>query len=210
MIKAILLDMGGVIINLDISRSIRAYKEDLGFRAIEDFLDPCHQKGFIGQLEGGEITPAEFFEKVKQYCDPGVTDEQITSCQSALLLDIDPSKAVYLRALSERYPLFMLSNNNRIVFPRCCEIFAEAGIPVEEIFKELYLSCDMKLLKPGREIYEQAVSRTGYAANELLFIDDSKDNVEAARSVGINAALYRQGEDLETLIESEIQKADRI
>jgi len=200
--------MGGVIINIDINLSAEAYRTRLGFDRIGEFLDPCHQMGFIGELEGGEISAQQFFDKVRQYCRPGVTDDEITACQAEMLMDIDSYKVDYLRDLSKRFPLYMLSNNNPVVMPICKQIFADAGIPCEEIFQDLFLSYEMKLLKPGHEIYQESVRRTGLKAEELLFIDDSMANVEAARSVGINAAFYQRGSDLKALIESEIKKAE--
>ena len=63
----------------------------------------------------------------------------------------------------------------------------------------------MKMLKPGQEIFREAIRRTGFAPAEILFIDDSPRNVEAAAAAGMRSALYVQGEDLEELIEKHIE-----
>lgn len=205
MIKAILLDLGGVIVDLDIDKCRDAYRTRAGFENIDDILDPCIQKGFLYDLEAGAITPEDFFRSAREYCRPGVTDEEIAGCQCELLRSIDPAKAVYLRQLSERYPLYMLSNNNLIVLPKIRRMMAEAGLPMDSLFKDLFLSCEMKMMKPGLEIFRESVRLTGLPASELLFIDDSMTNVEAARAVGMNAAYYERGTDLAALIESQLQ-----
>ena len=47
----------------------------------------------------------------------------------------------------------------------------------------------MKMLKPGREIYDEVVRCTGFLPEEILFVDDSIANVEGARAAGLNAVL---------------------
>lgn len=49
--KAIIFDMGGVLIDLDVEACKRAYKESLEFHEIDQILDPCHQTGILGDME---------------------------------------------------------------------------------------------------------------------------------------------------------------
>ena len=58
----------------------------------------------------------------------------------------------------------------------------------------------MKLLKPSREIYQEAVARIGLPAGEILFIDDNQTNVQAAREAGLQARLYIPGTKLSVLL----------
>ena len=56
MVKAVVFDIGGVLIGLDLDRCIRAFRENLGYERITELLDPCHQKGIYGDMEAGLIT----------------------------------------------------------------------------------------------------------------------------------------------------------
>lgn len=205
MIKGILLDMGGVILDLDINKSREAYRTRLGFSRIDEFLDPCHQQGIFNMLEDGSLDEEQFFEMMKPYCNEGITIPMMRECLYELLVGIPAEKVEYLKELSTRYPLYMLSNNNCVSFPRCKQIFEEAGIPLDKLFKDLFLSYRMKMLKPGREIYDEAVRRTGMKADQLLFIDDSMANVEGARAAGIHAAFYERGTDLRAVVEAALK-----
>lgn len=58
--KAIIFDMGGVLVDLDMDGCRNAFKSLLGYHKIDELLDPCHQKGIIGELEEGMLTADEF------------------------------------------------------------------------------------------------------------------------------------------------------
>ena len=53
----------------------------------------------------------------------------------------------------------------------------------------------MHLAKPSEEIFHEVLRQTGVKAGETLFIDDNRDNIEAARRVGIHGFLETTGEE---------------
>ena len=63
------------------------------------------------------------------------------------------------------------------------------------------LSCELKSIKPEREIYEFAVNACGDDPPEILFFDDTEENVEAAKAIGIDAHLYRGLEEVKGKID---------
>lgn len=83
----------------------------------------------------------------------------------------------------------------------CADDFSRVGIGLSDFFDKLFISSSMKLLKPGQEIFLEAIRQTGLQADELLFIDDSPHNTRAARIAGIPAIDYIQGTDLASVIE---------
>ena len=48
-----------------------------------------------------------------------------------------------------------------------------------------------RMVKPDRQIYDLAARRMGLAPDELLFLDDTKANVDAAISYGWHSHVYR-------------------
>ncbi len=204
-IKAIIFDLGGVLIDLDIERCRAAFKEILGYGKIDELLDPCHQKGIYSDLEEGILTENEFKELILHDSVPGATPEDVDRAMAALLTGICPEKVQLLKNLARKYPLYLLSNNNSISMKRSRKIFEDAGIPMDEIFSGLFLSYSMKMLKPSEKIYRETAVRIGLPVHELLFIDDSESNVSAASSVGFNAVLYHPGSDLEKTVFSVLE-----
>ena len=194
--KAIVFDLGGVLIDLDTGRCIRAFEEKLGYERIRELLDPCHQKGIYGDMEAGLITEDEFRAEVLRESRPGSVPADVDRCMAELLAGMDPAKVTLLERLSRDYPLYALSNNNEISVKRMHEIYEENGLDWRRIFRKEFISSRMKLLKPSRAIFRAAASEIGVPPEDILFIDDSESNVEAARAAGWNAVLYVQGTDL--------------
>ena len=196
MIKAIIFDLGGVLISLDKERCIRAFKEDAGFERIAEFLDTCHQRGMIGDLEAGRISVPEFFEECRKYCRPGVTDADIRRCFHALLNPIEPGTAELLRWLSKRYGLYILTNNSSVTMEKTYEDARKAGIDLQETFRQIFVSQDLKMLKPSQEIFAHVIGAVDLPPEEMLYVDDSQRNVEAARAAGMQALHHVPGTDL--------------
>ena len=200
MIKAIVFDIGGVLIGLDLDRCIRTFKEVLGFDRITELLDPYHQKGIYGEMEAGTLSADEFRAEVLEDSRPGCQPEDVDRCMYSLLTGMDPDTVQTVKRLAGRYPLYLLSNNNPIAMSRILEMFRENGLAPETTFRDQFISSEMKLLKPSREIYEESVRRTGLPAGEVLFIDDNETNVLAAREAGMQARLFVPGEKLSQLL----------
>lgn len=209
MVKAIFLDLGGVIIDLDFNAAINAFREIAGFERIGEFLDPFIQKGFIAEMERGKIGEQEFYDRCRPYCRPGVTDKELSDSFGALLVGIRPEKVEYLRELSARYPLYMLSNINPVAMRHCYRIFAESGLPVKEYYKGMFLSYEMKMMKPDHEIFLEAARRAGVEPSEVLFVDDSSKNVAAAAELGFKTVVLPQNENLRAAVEAALEEYGR-
>jgi len=201
MTKAIVFDLGGVLIDLDPERCVRAFIDILGFTRITELLDPCHQKGIYGDMEAGLISADEFRARILAESRPGCVPEDVDRAMGALLVGMSSYKVQLLKDLAARYPLYALSNNNDISMARFHQIFEEMGLDWRNVFREEFVSCKLKMLKPGPEIFREVIRRIGFQPEEILFIDDSMRNVDGARAVGMDAAYYRQGDDLRQLFQ---------
>ena len=199
--KAIVFDLGGVLIDLDFDRCVRAFREVLGYERITELLDLSHQKGFYGDMEAGLITADEFRAEVLRESRPGCVPADVDRAMAGLLTGMDPAKVPLLERLTERYPLYGLTNNNEISVQRMHDIYEENGLDWRRVFRKEFISCRMKLMKPSREIFDAAAAEIGLPPEEILFIDDSQRNVDGALAAGWKAALYKQGTDLGACIE---------
>ena len=200
MIKALIFDMGGVLVDLDIEDCKNAFRTGLDYYEIDDIIDACHQRGIYGELEGGTMTADEFRSIVLAGSRPGATVEDVNEAMSHILVGIAPYKAEMLKKLAQKYDLYMLSNNNPICLPYSSKMFDDAGAPLATTFKKCFFSFELKTLKPSPEFYTTVMKEIGLAPEEMLFIDDSQKNVDGAIAVGLPAVYYEPGTDLEALM----------
>ena len=194
------MDIGGVLIGLNLDRCIQAFRSILGFERITELLDPCHQKGIYGELEAGVLAPQHFRELILAESRPGCVPADVDRAMHALLVpQMDPRTLAAVKDLGSRYPLYLVSNNNPISMSHIREVFRAHGLG-PDTFKGEFISSDMKLMKPTEAFYKEVIRRIGLPAGELLFVDDNTANVEGARAVGMEARVFVPGTDLGALL----------
>ena len=185
-ITHIALDMGGVVLHIDHEQAVSRF-EEIGVANARDFLNPYHQQGLFGQLEGGQISAEEFVSELSRLIGKPLTHEQCLYAWLGYLKKIPQRNLDTIQRLREKgYRVCLLSNTNPFFFEWAeSGAFDSKGHPIRDYFDALYVSFQCKLLKPSREIYEHVLRSEGIRPGQLLFIDDSERNTEAAAALGI-------------------------
>ncbi len=200
-VDAVVLDLGGVIVNLDYGRSLRA------FQALIPELDPgtfCgkeHQLPFYSRYEVGAISSEEFYFDLMQYY--GVKIDFETFCQSwnAMILDLPKNRWQRISRLSASTRLFLFSNINSLHEKRLYEVHQEiSDTPFDSIFEKVYFSHQMGMRKPDPKAFQRILDENQLTPDRTLFIDDSEHHVEGARSIGIRSYQLKLGQTLEELL----------
>ncbi|HEY0977995.1 MAG TPA: HAD family phosphatase [Flavobacteriales bacterium] len=199
MYKTILLDLGGVLIDVDYHASARAFHA-LGFTDFDTLYSKARQDHLFDGLETGELSPARFRDRIRQLfrqrrsevpgeARPDITDREIDACWNAMLGSIAPERITLVERLKERYQVLLLSNTNAIHVPAFETIIAkENGIAdFKALFHGAYYSCEMRLRKPHAEAFLHVLNAQGAEPATTLFIDDSIQHVEGARAAGLHA-----------------------
>ncbi|MDE6123241.1 MAG: HAD family phosphatase [Duncaniella dubosii] len=202
MIKNLLFDLGGVIMDLDRDRCVRAF-ERLGMKDADDFLGVYGQKGAFLALESGKIDADEFHRQVRPMIDrPEVSDEEIDNAFNEFLVGIPVARLEALRALRKDYKIYLLSNTNTIMInSRIAEEFRKEGFEMADYFDGIFTSYEAGCCKPGKEIFDYTEREGHIKPDETLFFDDSQANVDAARSYGFNAVLVKPGDEFKNLLD---------
>lgn len=194
-IKNLLIDFGGVLINLNRQRCLDNFKK-LGLNDADKLLDVFHQQGIFMQQEKGLVTSTEFRETIRKKIGKEVSDKQIDAVWNSFLMDIPTYKLDLLLKLREKYVVYLLSNTNEIHWHWSCEhAFPYRGFRVEDYFEKIYLSYEMKMVKPDAEIFETVLADAGIAPAQTFFIDDSDANCQIANRLGIATYTPKAGED---------------
>lgn len=163
---------------------------------VDELLNVYHQQGIFMQQEKGLVTSAEFRDVIRQMVGKPLTDQQIDDAWNSFLVDIPTYKLDLLLKLREKYVVYLLSNTNDIHWKWSCEnVFPYRGFQVEDYFEKIYLSFEMKMVKPDTEIFETVLADANIDPKETFFIDDSEANCLAAQALGISTYTPQANED---------------
>jgi putative hydrolase of the HAD superfamily len=132
-----------------------------------------------------------------------LNDQEIDQAWNALLLDVPKKRIDFLETLKIKYPIYMLSNTNNIHIEQCKHYFRNKfGIAnFETIFNETFLSYKMGMWKPDYRIYDAVLSKIGHKPEEVLFLDDNQDNIDAAADLGIQCVKINPPECFTEILE---------
>lgn len=196
-IKNIIFDLGNVILNLDFNASINAFRK-LGLKddvlsKNQTFPAPCFY-----EQEIGIITPKEFISKVQIIIDnKEITDEQIETAWSSMVLDIPEHRVKILQKLGGKFNLFLFSNSNKIHIDRVHDEFkAKYKFTFPSLFEELFYSHEIHERKPDLSSFEKVIQLSGVKPEETLFIDDLKANIDGAKNAGLQTFWLKNGMEM--------------
>ena len=194
-IKNLIIDFGGVLIDLDRQRCLDNFKK-LGMPDTEVVLDIYHQQDFFQQYEKGLITTAEFRDVIREKIGKPVTDARIDEAWNSFLVNIPTYKLDLLLNLRKDYVVYLLSNTNELHWQWSCQhAFPYKTFRVEDYFEHIFLSYEMKMAKPDAEIFRRVLDETSIVPQETLFIDDSDANCRTAETLGISTYTPEAHED---------------
>ena len=201
-IRNVVFDLGGVLVDLDIDRCKAAFRS-LGMEAVAQLIDPCYPAEMIGRLEHGEISFHEACEEMRRLAGrPDIPDERIAWAYGEFLTGVSVTKLRAIERLRDRgLKSYVLSNNNPASMEVIRRMFRCDGHAMEHYFDRIYLSYELRELKPSEAIFRKMIDDSGMVPSETL-IDDGQRNVEAARQMGFAVYMPAPGEDFTHLLES--------
>lgn len=209
MIKAIIFDLGGVIVRLnDISEPTRRF-ESIGFMDAGKYLGVYGQRGIFQELESGSIGAWEFVERLRELTGrPDLSYEEAEFAWMGYLKDVPHERLDNLLELKKRYRLFLLSNLNPF-FGKWVKStdFSGDGHPIGHYLEKDFYSYELKDYKPSASIFLKVLEATGLKAEECIFVDDGPANVASAEALGMKGLLVPKDADwmptLSGMLESE-------
>lgn len=201
-IKNIIFDLGGVIMGLDVPRTIKEF-ERLGITNVVNDTGHHYANPIFYDLEIGKISEFEFIEKLRNMSVLNPSNNQIREAWNAMILDMPREKIDMLFHLKETYNIFLLSNTNSIHKEKFIrEVNDENNISFNDLFLKAYYSHEVGIRKPDTEVFEFVLSNSNLNPSETLFVDDSLDNIKAAQNLGIKTYHIEGENSIEKLFAS--------
>ena len=181
MTKAIIFDFGNVFINLDIEGFTR---NTLNYFKIDVFSDEMLSVNAV--YEKGLISTHTF---LKFYSEkfPKITEKELIDIWNSILKDFPKNRLYFLKSLKKtsNYKLILLSNTNELHID-----WIKKNISFYDEFKKcfdaFYLSHEIHLSKPDKNIYEFVLNENNLKPEDCFFIDDNHNNIISAKEMNIN------------------------
>jgi epoxide hydrolase-like predicted phosphatase len=200
-IQNVIFDLGGVIINLDVNRTISAFNK-ISEIPFETIYTQVKQDEIFSLLDKGKISTSDFLKEIKRQTRYQGPVQDLLEAWNAMLLDVPEERLDALVEMKHNYNTFLLSNT--------CEPHIEAfelelenehGIKnFDDYFDKVYYSCRIGMRKPDKEIFEFVLNQNNLKPEETIFIDDSPQHVKGAGECGINAFLLQKNMSVNDLL----------
>ena len=205
-IKNIIFDLGGVILNLDYSKTDKEFHK-LGLNNFSKLYSKKKQSKIFDDFEKGRFSAEKFIFLIKQSENLKVKDSDFINAWNAMLLEIPKERMEFIKRLKKDYNIYLLSNTNEIHIKKF-----EADLrknnwlrDFQDCFDQVYYSSNMGMRKPDYDCFNKVLEDHNLKAHETLFIDDSVQHIEGAKKVGINAYLLNKEDSILRLVPDIIQ-----
>lgn len=184
-IENIILDLGGVIINLNHEFTNKAFQQLFPVDYAE-MLEKSKIQQLFEKYETNQVSTAEFVDFFKGY-NSLINENQIIDAWNEMLLDIPHERIDLIENLSKKYNIFLLSNTNELHYhtiEKKYQNLSKKGT-FESLFNKAYLSFRIGLRKPDQQIFEYLLKDANLNPKQTLFIDDSLEHINAAIKLNI-------------------------
>ena len=205
-IKNIIFDLGGVILNLDYSKTDKEFHK-LGLNNFSKLYSKKKQSKIFDDFEKGRFSAEKFIFLIKQSENLKLKDSDFINAWNAMLLEIPKERMEFIKRLKKDYNIYLLSNTNEIHIKKF-----EADLrknnwlrDFQDCFDQVYYSSNMGMRKPDYDCFNKVLEDHNLKAHETLFIDDSLQHIEGAKKVGINAYLLNKEDSILRLVPDIIQ-----
>lgn len=189
MIKNIVFDIGNVLAKFNWREFFASFDLD------EDIYERVAKATVLdddwNEFDRGVLSSEEVIELLAEN-DPEIGDiiRKVLSNINGMIKQFDYSVDWIKELQGEGYKVYCLSNMSF----KACEDCGEA-MNFLPILDGYVLSCDVKQIKPDREIYETLLNKYDLKPEETVFFDDLEKNIQAAKEVGIHGIVFTAKEE---------------
>jgi HAD superfamily hydrolase (TIGR01509 family) len=194
--RAIIFDIGRVLIRVDVSRAVAGLASGLPLTAQEVWSAIEKDPRWLDWQEG-RMSPQDWHLHLGKRFGGSLSFEQFTEVWNRALVPEPIQTEAFLEKLSKNYRLALLSNTDPIHMSH-----AEARYPFFRLFPNRLYSFRVGTSKPDPLIYREALLACKVRAEEAIYIDDIAAYAEAAQRLGMTGIVFQSPEQLQTDLRS--------
>lgn len=198
-IKTVLFDLGNVLVHIDPGQ----FWKELGLTS-EKEINPFKEE-YISRLiqyETGDINTDDFLSGLcslftANFSIDHLEIDRLEQAFSGIIREQITGMTDIVQHISSRFQTALVSNTNEIHYNICL-----TNCKALQFLQKHYLSYQLLAVKPSSQFYEAIIKDQNAIPSELLFIDDSLENVNAAKAAGMKAVHFENVDQLKIALES--------
>ena len=194
-IKALLFDLGGVVIDIDFDQIFYQWAQ-YSDKPINEIRSGFKFDQHYEAHERGVITAGEYFNTLRKNLDIDITDSQFEKGWNAIYKGEFPGISDLLNKIKKQLPVYAFTNSNHLHKKTWSKKFSN----ILSVFEKVYISSDIGKRKPDSEAFIFVAEDIGVELHEILFYDDSIENITGAEKTGLNAVQVKSIEDIKASI----------
>jgi len=202
MTKNLLFDLGGVLYNISYQACFDAFAK-IADVPLKSFVKQLSQAPFFDEVDEGKVSKEKLIVTMRQMLKIGVNvkDESIIEAWDKILVGPALGWQDTLQALSQKYKLYLLSNNNQLHLNsiKASYPLSTPYSSLEAHFVDLHYSHTLGIRKPKIESFKKVIELSQLNPRETLFIDDTLPNIESAKNVGLEVFHFEHNGSLKQL-----------
>jgi glucose-1-phosphatase len=183
-IKAVIFDLGNVLVNYDVEKAARRFSAAAGLSTREIW-----KRFFLSRFEQaytrGELSTREFYRIACKTLGVSIPRAAFRHYWNDIFWE-NPGMERLLVRIKRHYPLYLISNTNALHFTHLKKHFK-----LLRHFDRKFPSHEVGARKPCLNIYRRVLKKIKLRPEETVFIDDMKSFVEGARKAGMHAVHFK-------------------
>ena len=189
--KALLFDLGGVVVDVDFSLALKAWSS-LSALSADELQRSFTFDDAYERHERGEITAHEYFAHLSARLQLRAAPEDVEAGWNAIFAGEIAETRLLVEQARRKLPCHAFTNTNASHMARWSALYPQVVLAFERIFA----SHQIGLRKPERSAFAYVCRTLALSPDAILFFDDSAMNVEAARAAGLRGVLVRTPRDV--------------
>lgn len=183
-IEALLFDMGGVVLEVDFGKVFQAM-EGLSALPVERIRELFSMDEAYQQHERGLLGGAEYLQHLREQLQLDASDADIIAAWNSIFGEELTPVLDAIEQISHRYPCDGFTNTNLIH-----QLYWDKQHPrIRQTFRHLFVSSEIGLRKPDADAFDYISKSIGTPLENILFFDDTLENLEGAARVGMQTVL---------------------
>ena len=187
--KVILFDLGRVLMHIDFN----AFPNGLGLFTEEQRTPYKIPTGKLWRMyETGKMTTEEFLEALYVIFECKFTKERILEAWNGIIVRDNEEIVPFVRKIQQKYLTAILSNTSPSHWEKVLKVS-----PLAKSIPHHFTSFNIGAMKPARIVYYYVASALQVSPEEILFLDDLKENIDGAIACGMKGIVYTTVSELE-------------